>query len=73
MNLSREEYRRLAWEEYAYDTVEVPVEIYAEDGGDVQFVLAFRTAACAVARPDALPSMRWFVNVDGAARAASPL
>ena len=29
--LKREDFSRLAWEEYAYDTVEVPVRVYQAD------------------------------------------
>ena len=68
--LSREEFAKLAWEEYAYNTVEVPVQVYAEDQagvttgkgfavGDVQHVLAFKTSQCAEVEARTLPSRRY--------------
>ena len=71
LKLSRQEFSRLAWEEYAYDTVEVPVEVYPVDAGGtarVQHALAFKTAACAIAHPSTLPSGRYINLIREGAR-----
>jgi hypothetical protein len=71
---SRDDFARLALEEYAYDTVEVPVEIYEEDRlegcAPVQFALAFKTAACAVVESSTLPSSRYIALIRDGARAS---
>lgn len=64
MLLSKRDFEQLAWEEYAYDTVEVPVNIYQEDRKrsdyyGVQHALAFKSASCAIVDSTTLPSTRY--------------
>ena len=62
LRLSRREFAELAWQEYAYDTVEVAVEIYPDDCNGakrVQHALAFKTSACALTTTRQLPSSRY--------------
>ena len=48
LQLTREDFGRLAWEEYAYNTIEVPIEVYSEDKKEVaiQYALAFKIGSC---------------------------
>ncbi len=77
LKLSRDEFARMAWEEYAYNTVEVPVEVYPEDAGDgeggsgnavIQKALAFKTHPCALTTGRTLPSSRYLKLIQRGAR-----
>lgn len=72
LQLTREEFGRLAWEEYAYNTIEVPIEVYSEDTKEVaiQYALAFKTAECAVTTSTTLPSKRYIKLIQQGARAS---
>lgn len=75
LKLSREEFARLAWEEYAYDTIEVAVALYSDDcrgkdGNDVQPALAFKTNACALTCTRTLPSARYIGLIADGAKAS---
>ena len=67
----RKEFANLAWEEYAYDTVEVAVEVCGPDGStkQVQQALAFKTNPCALASSNNLPSARYIGIIRQGARA----
>lgn len=71
LKLTRDEFSRLAWEEYAYDTVEVHVKLYDDDrrqgNGEHQAALAFKSNPCALASSRTLPSARYIGLIcDGA-------
>lgn len=75
LQLSRREFAELARQEYAYDTVEVAVEVYGQDGSvvaqpRVQHALAFKTSACALASPRTLPTARYMRIIKEGARDA---
>ena len=67
---SRKDFANLAWQEYAYDTVEVNVDIYGPDGSkkQVQPALAFKSNACAVVSANTLPSTRYIGMIRQGAR-----
>jgi hypothetical protein len=74
LRLSQREFAKLAWQEYAYDTVAVDVEVYVEDTSGTQRVqraLAFKTNSCALASTRTLPSTRYIRLIQEGARAAS--
>ena len=73
LKFSRQEFAQLAWEEYAYDTVEVPVAVYAADRkgtGAIQPALAFKTNSCALVSTTTMPSLRYIALIAEGARAA---
>ncbi len=75
LRLSRRDFAELAWQEYAYDTVEVAVEVYREDGVDggkprIQHALAFKTSDCAITTTRTLPSERYVGIIRSGAREA---
>ena len=68
IRLSRRDFAELARQEYAYDTVEVAVEVYEEDrtGGRtgaaaplIQHALAFKTNPCALTTARTMPTARY--------------
>ena len=68
---SRKEFADLAYQEYAYDTVEVAVEVYPEDAGGatrIQHALAFKTSSCALTSTTTLPSSRYLRLIQDGAR-----
>ena len=72
--LSRREFAELARQEYAYDTVEVAVEVYPEDaGGEARTInaLAFKTNACALTTTNTLPSALYLGIIQQGAKEAS--
>ena len=71
LRLSRREFAELARQEYAYDTVEVAVEVYDADGTRVQRALAFKTNPCALTTSRTLPSERYARIIREGAREAS--
>ena len=71
LRLSRREFAELARQEYAYDTVEVAVEVYDADGPRVQRALAFKTSPCALTTSRTLPSERYARIIREGAREAS--
>lgn len=72
LRLSRRDFAELARQEYAYDTVEVAVEVYPDDSGSgtmrLIHALAFKTAACALATTDTLPTKRYINILQSGAR-----
>lgn len=75
LKLTRDDFARLAWEEYAYDTIEVPVSVYGDDHTKdhcgVQHALAFKTNACALASTRTLPSARYIGLIADGAKASN--
>ena len=71
LRLSRREFAELARQEYAYDTVEVAVEVYDADGPRVQHALAFKTNPCALTTSLTLPSARYVRIIREGAREAA--
>ena len=71
LRLSRREFAELARQEYAYDTVEVAVEVYDADGPRVQRALAFKTSPCALTTARTLPSERYARIIREGAREAA--
>ena len=71
LRLSRREFAELARQEYAYDTVEVAVEVYDADGPRVQRALAFKTSPCALTTSRTLPSERYARIIREGAREAA--
>ena len=71
LRLSRREFAELARQEYAYDTVEVAVEVYEADGPRVQHALAFKTNPCALKTSRTLPSDRYVRIIQEGARKAA--
>ena len=81
LRLSRRDFAELARQEYAYDTVEVAVEVYDEDcsaagvGGDgetkrIQHALAFKTSACALTTARTMPTARYISIIREGAKKA---
>ena len=77
LKLSRDEFAQMAWEEYAYNTVEVAVQVYPDDcekdsrNGEkivIQHALAFKTHPCAVTTSRTLPSSRYIKLIKQGAR-----
>jgi hypothetical protein len=73
LQLTRKDFAELARQEYAYDTIEVAVEVYPDDNGSVpriQHALAFKTSACALTTEKTLPSRRYIDIIRHGARAS---
>ena len=73
LKLSRKEFAQMAWEEYAYNTVEVPVVVYPEDDTTgsatrIQWCLAFKTSEVAITDSTTLPSKRYIRLIQQGAR-----
>merc|ERR1711871_1025528 len=70
LKLTREDFSRLAWEEYAYNTIEVPVEVYDVDqrGSRIQHAIAFKTVPCAITNSNTLPTARYIGLIQNGAR-----
>ena len=68
LKLSRRAFADLARQEYAYDTVEVAVEVYDADGPRVQHALAFKTNPCALTTSRTRPSERYIRIIREGAR-----
>ena len=79
LKLSRTEFAQMAWEEYAYNSILVPITIYPEDVPSVDasirkgeaphiiHAIAFKTHPCAITTPTTLPSKRYIQLIqDGA-------
>eukprot|EP00966_Prymnesium_polylepis_P063228 1467399-Prymnesium_polylepis.1 len=70
--LTRADFARLAWQEWCYDTVEVPVKLYAEDCagqiGRIQSAMAFKTIDSALVSANTLPSARYIGIIREGAR-----
>jgi hypothetical protein len=72
LRLSRREFAALADQEYAYDTVEVAVELYDDGTGQrkIQHALAFKSNPCALTTARTLPSSRYIRLIREGARDA---